>query len=91
MTSPNGTQAWLRPQDAGSEALPHPSTERWQPLRIGLVDLFYYDDEQFWFHDGRLLLRGNNGTGKGHFPRSKKASRALTCSASSLSKPLTIP
>jgi uncharacterized protein (TIGR02680 family) len=44
--------------------LPHPGNERWQPLRLGLVDLFYYDDEQFWFHDGRLLLRGNNGTGK---------------------------
>lgn len=44
--------------------LPNPTTERWQPLRLGLVDLFYYDDEQFWFHDGRLLLRGNNGTGK---------------------------
>jgi uncharacterized protein (TIGR02680 family) len=26
--------------------------------------MFYYDDEEFWFHDGRLLLRGNNGTGK---------------------------
>lgn len=45
-------------------ALPLPTNERWQPLRLGLVDLFYYDDEQFWFHDGRLLLRGNNGTGK---------------------------
>ncbi|MPV37816.1 TIGR02680 family protein [Georgenia subflava] len=44
--------------------LPRPTSERWQPLRLGLVDLFYYDDEQFWFHDGRLLLRGNNGTGK---------------------------
>lgn len=46
------------------DGLPRPTTQRWQPLRIGLVDLFYYDDEQFWFHDGRLLLRGNNGTGK---------------------------
>ncbi|QXJ26680.1 TIGR02680 family protein [Actinomadura graeca] len=26
--------------------------------------MFYYDVEEFWFHDGRLLLRGNNGTGK---------------------------
>ena len=26
--------------------------------------MFYYDAEEFWFHDGRLLLRGNNGTGK---------------------------
>lgn len=44
--------------------LPSPRRERWQPLRAGLVDLFYYDVEEFWFHDGRLLLRGNNGTGK---------------------------
>ena len=44
--------------------LPAPSSERWKPLRAGLVDMFYYDTEEFWFHDGRLLLRGNNGTGK---------------------------
>jgi uncharacterized protein (TIGR02680 family) len=25
---------------------------------------FHYDSEEFWFHDGHLLLRGNNGTGK---------------------------
>ncbi|MFJ9771482.1 TIGR02680 family protein [Kitasatospora sp. NPDC101157] len=44
--------------------LPLPGRLRWQPLRIGLVDLFYYDQEEFHFRDGRLLLRGNNGTGK---------------------------
>jgi uncharacterized protein (TIGR02680 family) len=44
--------------------LPAPSSERWKPLRAGLVDMFYYDQEEFWFRDGRLLLRGNNGTGK---------------------------
>ena len=44
--------------------LPAPSSERWKPLRAGLVDMFYYDAEEFRFHDGRLLLRGNNGTGK---------------------------
>jgi uncharacterized protein (TIGR02680 family) len=44
--------------------LPAPSSERWKPLRAGLVDMYYYDAEEFWFHDGRLLLRGNNGTGK---------------------------
>jgi uncharacterized protein (TIGR02680 family) len=44
--------------------MPTPHRERWQPLRAGLVDLFYYDVEEFHFHDGRLLLRGNNGTGK---------------------------
>ena len=44
--------------------LPQPQRERWQPLRLGLVELFHYDSEEFWFHDGHLLLRGNNGTGK---------------------------
>ncbi|WP_043769168.1 TIGR02680 family protein [Algiphilus aromaticivorans] len=44
--------------------LPEPTRERWQPLRIGLVELYHYDCEEFWFHDGHLLLRGNNGTGK---------------------------
>jgi uncharacterized protein (TIGR02680 family) len=47
-----------------SPVLPEPARERWQPLRLGLVDLFYYDREEFTFRDGRLLLRGNNGTGK---------------------------
>jgi len=47
-----------------SPALPLPTLPRWQPLRLGLVDLFYYDSEEFWFRDGHLLLRGNNGTGK---------------------------
>ncbi|MGI9016447.1 MAG: TIGR02680 family protein [Euzebya sp.] len=44
--------------------LPQPGNGRWQPLRIGLVELFHYDTEEFWFRDGNLLLRGNNGTGK---------------------------
>jgi uncharacterized protein (TIGR02680 family) len=45
-------------------ALPTPTLARWQPLRLGLVELFHYDSEEFWFRDGHLLLRGNNGTGK---------------------------
>jgi uncharacterized protein (TIGR02680 family) len=44
--------------------LPVPGKPRWQPLRAGLVELFHYDDEEFRFRDGNLLLRGNNGTGK---------------------------
>ncbi|MBK1724257.1 TIGR02680 family protein [Thiocystis violacea] len=43
---------------------PLPLRSRWQPLRLGLVDLFHYDDEEIWLRDGNLLLRGNNGTGK---------------------------
>lgn len=37
---------------------------RWQMNRIGLVDFWYYDEEEFWFQDGRMLLRGSNGSGK---------------------------
>lgn len=44
--------------------LPEPQLARWQPLRLGLVELYRYDSEEFWFRDGHLLLRGNNGTGK---------------------------
>lgn len=32
--------------------------------RIGLVDFWYYDEEEFYFLDGRMLLRGSNGSGK---------------------------
>ena len=45
-------------------ALPLPTRSRWQPLRLGLVELYHYDSEEFWLRDGHLLLRGNNGTGK---------------------------
>lgn len=44
--------------------LPTPKRKRWQLLRSGLLNLFHYADEEFWYEDGRLLLRGNNGTGK---------------------------
>jgi uncharacterized protein (TIGR02680 family) len=51
-------------QGAGEAALPVAGTARWQPLRTGLVDIFHYDYQEFWFRDGRVLFRGNNGTGK---------------------------
>ncbi len=46
------------------QSLPTPARARWQPLRLGLVELYHYDVEEFWFRDGHLMLRGNNGTGK---------------------------
>src|SRR5215813_7870178 len=46
------------------ESLPHPQRERWQPLRSGFVNLYRYDQEEFHYENGRLLLRGNNSTGK---------------------------
>lgn len=36
----------------------------WIINRVGLVDFWYYDDEEFYFQDGRMLLRGSNGSGK---------------------------
>src|SRR5688572_10456052 len=47
-----------------ARSLPHPQRDRWQPLRSGLVNLYKYDREEFHYENGRLLLRGNNGTGK---------------------------
>lgn len=44
--------------------VPEPIRSRWQPLRAGILNLFLYDEQVFAFHNGRLLLRGNNGTGK---------------------------
>jgi uncharacterized protein (TIGR02680 family) len=58
----NVTPATAAPRDRPT--LPEPLRHRWQPLRLGLVELFHYDSEEFWFRDGHLLLRGNNGTGK---------------------------
>jgi uncharacterized protein (TIGR02680 family) len=37
---------------------------RWQPSRAGIINVWRYYDETFAFHRGRLLLRGQNGTGK---------------------------
>mgnify|MGYP000910535003 CR=1 FL=1 len=37
---------------------------RWMMNRAGLLNFWYYDDEEFEFSDGKLLLRGSNGSGK---------------------------
>jgi len=49
---------------APTRPLPRPARERWQPLRSGVLNIFKFDEEEFLFEDGRLLLRGNNGAGK---------------------------
>jgi uncharacterized protein (TIGR02680 family) len=43
---------------------PHARTARWIPSRAGILNVWRYYDEVFEFHQGRLLLRGPNGTGK---------------------------
>ncbi|MGN0360046.1 MAG: TIGR02680 family protein [Hominisplanchenecus sp.] len=37
---------------------------RWQANKIGLINFWYYDEQEFSFVKGRMLLRGSNGSGK---------------------------
>ena len=39
-------------------------SSRWQANKIGLVNFWYYDEQEFPFAKGRMLLRGSNGSGK---------------------------
>ena len=51
--------------NGGSAAhLPMAESARWQPIRGGLLNIYRYDYEEFRYEQGRLLLRGDNGTGK---------------------------
>ena len=38
---------------------------RWKMNRMGFVNFWLYDEEIFEFCDGKILLRGQNGAGKG--------------------------
>ncbi|MFC5587387.1 TIGR02680 family protein [Sporosarcina soli] len=40
------------------------NNSKWSMNRAGLLNFWYYDDEIFTFSDGKLLLRGTNGSGK---------------------------
>lgn len=49
--------------------IPHPRPAdmppvRFKPTRAGVIGLWDYTDEEFVFADGRLVLRGHNGSGK---------------------------
>mgnify|MGYP000178767139 CR=1 FL=1 len=39
------------------------NNSKWQISKVGLIDFWYYDEEEFDFLDGRMLLRGANGSG----------------------------
>ncbi|MGI5157546.1 SbcC/MukB-like Walker B domain-containing protein [Microbispora sp. CA-102843] len=41
-----------------------PPPDRFQPTRAGVINVWDYVDEEFVFADGRLVLRGHNGSGK---------------------------
>ncbi|TQN33071.1 uncharacterized protein (TIGR02680 family) [Haloactinospora alba] len=49
------------PLEVAATANPHP---RYRLNRAGIQNVWQYDDHVFQFSDGRLLLRGRNGTGK---------------------------
>lgn len=38
--------------------------KKWVMNKIGLLDFWYYDEQEFAFKKGRMLLRGSNGSGK---------------------------
>ena len=48
----------------GSARLPRPGPGRMRPLRAGILNVWEYDEQEFWFSDGRLILRGHNTAGK---------------------------
>jgi hypothetical protein len=39
-------------------------SDRWQPVRAGLVNLWEYDAAEVWYADGRMQLQGANESGK---------------------------
>lgn len=39
-------------------------SSRWQAYKIGFINFWYYDEQEFPFAEGRILLRGSNGSGK---------------------------
>ncbi|MFI6675999.1 TIGR02680 family protein [Kribbella sp. NPDC050470] len=47
-----------------NEGTPTLSDDRFRPSRAGVINLWDYRDEEFVFADGRLVLRGPNGSGK---------------------------
>ncbi|MFF8594843.1 TIGR02680 family protein [Streptomyces sp. NPDC015220] len=51
-------------EPAGAPAQAEAARSRWQPNRAGILNVWRYYDETFTFHRGRLLLRGQNGSGK---------------------------
>jgi len=64
-TSPPDDQslaAWRDAAQAG--ALPSPATDRWQPLRAGVVNLWEFDVAEYWLAGGRAQFVGQNQSGK---------------------------
>jgi uncharacterized protein (TIGR02680 family) len=61
---PGGTLELFPAAALAAVSLPNPERKRFQPLRAGILNLWQYDEQEFRFADGRLILRGENGSGK---------------------------
>jgi uncharacterized protein (TIGR02680 family) len=53
-----------RRTDQRDSAGPTARSDRFRPTRCGVINLWDYRDEEFVFADGRMVLRGPNGSGK---------------------------
>ena len=63
MTAALDVTAWREAAVRGD--LPRPArTERWQPLRAGVVNMWEYDAAEIWYANGRMQLQGSNESGK---------------------------
>jgi uncharacterized protein (TIGR02680 family) len=40
------------------------SAHRFRPSRVGIIGMYQFEDQVFEFADGKMLLRGHNGSGK---------------------------
>ncbi|MCD9020214.1 TIGR02680 family protein [Cohnella silvisoli] len=38
--------------------------DRWQMCRAGILNFWYFENDEFQLEEGRLILRGSNGSGK---------------------------
>lgn len=52
------------PLDQIGPQLPKPRRQRYTPLRLGIVNIWQYDYQEWWLEGGNLLLRGDNAVGK---------------------------
>jgi len=53
-----------QPQPGGARRGDPETPARWKLSRAGIINVYQYGDETLEFGDGRLLLRGVNGSGK---------------------------
>ncbi|MFB6555500.1 hypothetical protein [Streptomyces sp. NPDC056405] len=64
MASPTDRSPALALQRILDGELPVPERERFQQLRLGLIGMWEYEEQEFVSYRNGLILRGRNGAGK---------------------------